>query len=86
MKEKPLDLQSCFVPHLGGLNRPLMTGQVFSLRELGTDLKNTVFTFKILVKPRDFVVKHYINIIYMRILKYFFLRFTIFEIIFIFAF
>ena len=35
-----------------------MTGLVFSLREMSNDLKTRIFTFKILVKPRDLVVKH----------------------------
>ena len=40
----------------------LVKGAVFSLVELSTDLKTQIFTFKILVKPQDFVVKLYINI------------------------
>ena len=40
---------------------------------------------QILVNPLDFVVKHYINM-HVRIVKYIFLRFTIFESIFIFSF
>ena len=46
---------------------PVVTGPVFSLHELSTDIKNKtkIFTFKILVKPRNFVVKHHINIIYI---------------------
>ena len=43
---------------------------VFSLHELSTDLKNR-FSLQILVKPRDFVAKYYINI-YMGIVIYFF--------------
>ena len=43
--------------------------------------KKQISTFKILVKPQDFVVKHYINIIDMRIVKIFILKFKIFEII-----
>ena len=42
---------------------------VFSLRELSTDLKTHIFTFKVLVKPLDFLVKNYTNIVYMRIVK-----------------
>ena len=46
MKEKPLELQRCFVPHLGRLNMTsIVTGPVFSLRELNTDLKNTGLHF-----------------------------------------
>ena len=57
-----------------------MTGSVFLLSELSTDFKKKqIFIFKILVKPWDFVVKDYINIIHMRIVKCIF-----FEIIFIF--
>ena len=50
-----------------------MTGPVLSLREMSTDLKNTDFLFKTLVKPLDFVVKHYINI-YMTIVIFFFFK------------
>ena len=50
--------------------------------------KEQIFTFKILVKPQDFVVKHYVNIIYIyvRIGKYIFFKYTLFEIIFGFSF
>ena len=50
MKERSLELLRCLVLHLGGLNMmvtgllmlhlTLATGPVFSMRELGTDLKN----------------------------------------------
>ena len=83
MEEKPLELYRCFVPHLGGLTWPLVTSPIFSLRKLIKDLKKADFTFKILVKPRDFVADRYVNIIYMRIVKHF-LRFMNFEIILIF--
>ena len=64
-----------------------MTGLVFSLRELSTNLKNTDFHFQNLGKPLDFVVKHYIKVLYIIIIIiFFFLRFTIFDIIFIFLF
>ena len=43
--------------------------------------KKQISTFKILVKPRYVVVKHYINITDMRIVKNFILKFNIFEII-----
>ena len=46
--------------------------------ELRTDLKNADCSFKILVKPPDFVVKHYIKIISMRVAKYIFVKFMIF--------
>ena len=36
---------------------------ILDARELNTDLKAQIFTFKILVKPWDFVVKRHINII-----------------------
>ena len=43
----------------------LLTGPVFSLRELGTDLKNTDFHFQNLVKTTRFcsktLHKHYIS-------------------------
>ena len=48
-----------------------MAAPVFSQHELSTDLnilKTQIFTFKILLKARHFVVKHYINIIYIGIL------------------
>ena len=64
-----------------------MTGAVFSLCELSTDLKKQILIFKILVKRRYFVVIHYINRIVNKNCKnYFFvfLRFMISEIIFIF--
>ena len=50
--------------------------------------KEQISTFKILVKPQDFVVKHYVNIIYIyvRIRKYIFFKYTLFEIIFVFSF
>ena len=63
----------------------LVTGPVFSPRELSTDLKNTDFTCKILVKPRDFVVKHYIYYIYENCKFVFGDSLTIFEIISIFV-
>ena len=46
-----------------------MAGPVFALRELRTTLKSTILIFKILVKPLDFVVKHYISVIYLRTVK-----------------
>ena len=63
-----------------------MTGAVFSLRELSTDLKNTDFYFSNLGKITAFRGKilHKYRIQYMRIVIFFFLRFTIFEIIFMF--
>ena len=70
-----------------------MTGPVFSLRELSTELKNTDFHFQSLVKTTWLLSKTlhkhltYIYIyIYMRIVKKFLLGFMIFEIIFIFSF
>ena len=73
MKEKPLELQRCFVPHLGGPNMISKTGPVFSLRELSTDLKNRFSLLKSW-KPLDFVVKHYINIIYMKLRLFVYFR------------
>ena len=64
-----------------------MTGAVFSLRELSADLKNTDFYFSNLGKITAFRGKilHKYRIQYMRIvISFFFLRFTIFEIIFMF--
>ena len=64
-----------------------MTGAVFSLRELSTDLKNTDFYFSNLGKITAFRGKilHKYRIQYLRIvISFFFLRFTIFEIIFMF--
>ena len=52
-----------------------MIGPVFSLRELNTNLKKQFLTLKILVKPLDFVVNHYIKIIYTRIFFFFFFFF-----------
>ena len=63
-------------------DRSLVTGPVFSLRELRF-LKKQIFIFNILVKPLDFVVKHYINITRN---ENCFLRMTIFEKIFMFFF
>ena len=66
MKEKPLKLQRCFVLHLGRLNiTSIVTGLVFSLRELNTDLKNTGFHFLNLGKTTGFCSETYI-------VKYFF--------------
>ena len=63
----------------------LVAGPVFLPRELSTNLKNTDFCFWNIGKTRDFVVKHYINFVYMMRISFFFLRFTIFEISFIFS-
>ena len=44
------------------LTWPLVKVPVITLRELSIDLKTQIFTFTALVKPRNFVVKNYINI------------------------
>ena len=50
----------------------LVAGPVFLPRELSTDLKNTDFCFWNIGKTRDFVVKHYINFVYMMRISFFF--------------
>ena len=46
MKEKPLELQRCFVPHLGGLNMASSDkSSILAAWTECTDLKNTDFHF-----------------------------------------
>ena len=71
-----------FVNHMEGPNMIYIDRSSVLAAWIEYRFKKQDFTFKILVKPRDFRVKHYMNIIYMRIVKNFFLKFTIFEIIF----
>ena len=45
MKEKPLELLRCFIFISDNLTWSLVTRPIFLMRELGTDLKNRLFTF-----------------------------------------
>ena len=76
----------CFVPHLGGLN--MISSDKSSILTAWTEyrFKKQIFGFKILIKPRDFAVKHYLNI-YMTIIIFFEIHDLYFQIdIFIFLF
>ena len=61
MKEKALELEGCFMSYLGGFNLTSTDrSSIFAARTEYRFKKQ----FKILVKPRDFVLKHYISYAY----------------------